>query len=153
MEVRDAVEADAEHLAELTGTPADVMRNLVHDRTVRVAVEVTAPESEHGEDDDGDDAGGEGGGGGDAEHILGFVSFDAKRKTVHVTQMEGTEAATRRLLEEPRRFAANEGMSVELLVAAGEETQRSVAEDVGFAEEGPGPRFGGTPTVRYRLDP
>ena len=39
MEIRDAIEADAERLAALTGAPADVMRNLVHDRTVRVAAE------------------------------------------------------------------------------------------------------------------
>ena len=37
MEVRDALEADAERLASLTDAPGDVMRNLVHDRTVRVA--------------------------------------------------------------------------------------------------------------------
>lgn len=140
MDVRDAVEADAGRLAELTGAPTDVMRNLVHDRTVRVAFERRGGEAQEG--DDSDD-----------EHVLGFVSFDAKRETVHITQMEGTDAATRRLLEEPRRFAANEGMSVELLVASGNEAHRSVAEAVGFDEEGPGPRFGGTPTVRYRLDP
>ena len=35
MDVRDAVEADADRLAALTGSPRDVMRNLVHDRTVR----------------------------------------------------------------------------------------------------------------------
>ncbi|MFC7228806.1 hypothetical protein N0B31_15460 [Salinirubellus salinus] len=155
MDVRDAVEADAERLAELTGAPTDVMRNLVHDRTVRVAVER--------EGDSAADSGGEDGGAADEnepgerapgeERVVGFVSFDAQRKTVHVTQMEGPEAATRRLLEEPRRFAANEGMSVELLVAADEESHRSVAEAVGFAEEGPGPRFDGTATVRYRLDP
>jgi hypothetical protein len=186
MDVRDAVEADAERLAELTGAPTDVMRNLVHDRTVRVAVELDgdrAADSGDGEerandestddestddestddestddestDDEStdDESTDEGDGATDDEHVVGFVSFDAQRKTVHVTQMEGPEAATRRLLEEPRRFAANEGMSVELLVAADEETHRSVAEAVGFAEEGPGPRFGGTATVRYRLDP
>ena len=147
MDVRDAVEADAGRLAELTGAPTDVMRNLVHDRTVRVAFERRGSEGDHeaGGESEGDDS--------DDEHILGFVSFDAKRETVHITQMEGTDAATRRLLEEPRRFAANEGMSVELLVASGNEAHRSVAETVGFDEEGPGPRFGGTPTVRYRLDP
>jgi hypothetical protein len=175
MDVRDAVEADAERLAELTGAPTDVMRNLVHDRTVRVAVELDgdrAADSGDGEerandestddestddestdDESTDESTDEGDGATDDEHVVGFVSFDAQRKTVHVTQMEGPEAATRRLLEEPRRFAANEGMSVELLVAADEETHRSVAEAVGFAEEGPGPRFGGTATVRYRLDP
>lgn len=158
MDVRDAVEADAERLAELTGAPVDVMRNLVHDRTVRVAVE--RADGDEGTDGDGaTDAettgtgDGTDGGPTDEETVLGFVSFDAKRRTVHVTQMEGTEAATRRLLEEPRRFAANEGMSVELLVADGDDTHRSVAEAVGFDEEGPGPRFGGTATVRYRLDP
>jgi len=147
MHVRDAVEADAERLAELTGAPTDVMRNLVHDRTVRVAV---------GGGVDGDpETEGEGDGESESEtdDIVGFVSFDAKRETVHITQMEGTRPATRRLLEEPRRFAANEGMSVELLVADGDEEHRAVAEEVGFGEEGPGPRFGGTATVRYRLDP
>ena len=39
MEIRDAVEADAGRLADLADSPPDVMRNLVHDRTVRVATE------------------------------------------------------------------------------------------------------------------
>jgi hypothetical protein len=151
MDVRDAVEADAERLAELTGAPVDVMRNLVHDRTVRVATEASDGGTAAGEGDAGDGAD-EGAGDGE-ETILGFVSFDARRRTVHVTQMEGTEAATRRLLREPSRFAANEGMSVELLVADGDDSHRSVAEAAGFDEEGPGPRFDGTATVRYRLDP
>ena len=171
MDVRDAVEADAERLAALTGSPTDVMRNLVHDRTVRVAVELdedqgtdgTGAEAEASGSTEttreantaagGGDSGRDGDSVDDAELIVGFVSFDAKRRTVHITQLEGTEPATRRLLEEPRRFAANEGMSVELLVADDDDTHRTVAEEVGFSEEGPGPRFGGTGTVRYRLDP
>jgi hypothetical protein len=128
MDVRDAVEADAERMAELTGAPTDVMRNLVHDRTVRVAQV-------------------------DDEEPVGFVSFDAQRQTVHVTQMEGTQEACERLLEEPMRFASGEGMSVELLVAEDDDGLRGVATDAGFTEHGAGPRFGGTPTVRYRLDP
>lgn len=127
MDVRDAVEADAERMAELTGSPTDVMRNLVHDRTVRVA-----------EADD---------------ETLGFVSFDAQRETVHVTQIEGTPDACERLLEEPLRFATGEGMSVELLVAEDDDALQSVAADAGFTEHGVGPRFDGTRTVRYRLDP
>jgi hypothetical protein len=134
MDLRDAVEADAERLAELTGVPRDVMRNLVHDRTVRVATEPTPDEE-------------------DGEAVTGFVSFDARRQTVHVTQFEGPQAALERLLEEPTRFAAGEGMSVELLVASDDETKCAAAEGMGFVEEGPGPRFDGTPTVRYRLDP
>ena len=126
MEVRDAVEADADRLAELTDTPTDVMRNLVHDRTVRVA-----------EDDEG---------------VLGFVSFDARRDTVHVTQIEGTVGAEERLLEEPCRFARNEGMTVEMLVTGGDDELQGVAEAAGFENRGTGPVFDGTPTIRYRLD-
>lgn len=127
MDVGDAVEADAERLAELTGAPTDVMRNLVHDRTVRVALE----------DDE----------------IVGFVSFDAREDTVHVTQIEGTTAACERLLAEPISFAETEGMVVELLAAESNEDLRTAADRAGFREVGPGPRFEGTPTVRYRLEP
>ena len=126
MDVRDAVEADAERLAELTNTPTDVMRNLVHDRTVRVA------------EDDGD--------------VLGFVSFDAQRDTVHVTQLEGTLGAEERLLEEPCRFARNERMTVEMLVTGEDEELQGVAEAAGFENRGTGPVFDGTPTIRYRLE-
>jgi hypothetical protein len=125
MEVRDAVEADAEHLASLTDTPRDVMRNLVHDRTVRVA-----------EHDDG---------------IAGFVSYDARERTVHVTQMEGEPDTFERLLEEPVRFARTEGMAVELLAPEDEPGLREAALDAGFDEVGRGPRFEGRPTTRFRL--
>ena len=90
MDVRDAVEADADRLAALTGSPRDVMRNLVHDRTVRVAVV--------------------------DEEIEGFVSYDARAETVHITQLEGNGEVCDRLLDEPVRFARTEGMDVELLV-------------------------------------
>jgi hypothetical protein len=134
IEVRDAVEGDADRLAELTDAPTDVMRNLVHDRTVRVAQQRPG---------DGDD-----------EHpLVGFVSYDARRRTVHITQIAGESVAIARLFEEPRRFAANEAMSVELLVAVDDGTLRSAAESFGFEKDGTGPRFEGTRTVRYRLDP
>ena len=123
MEIRDAIEADAERLAALTGAPVDVMRNLVHDRTVRVA------------DDDG---------------VEGFVSYDASDHTVHVTQLEGTPEVCERLLEEPTRFADREGMDVELLVPEGDGATREAIERSDFDEHGPGPRFDGTPTTRYR---
>ncbi|PSP87309.1 hypothetical protein BRC90_10840 [Halobacteriales archaeon QS_4_69_34] len=126
MEVRDAVEADAGRLAALTDAPTDVMRNLVHDRTVRVA-------------EDGE--------------IVGFVSFDAQRETVHVTQFDGTTAAATRLLEEPARFARTEGMAAELLVEEGRDELKRAASEAGFDEVGPGPRFDGTATVKFRLDP
>jgi hypothetical protein len=123
MEVRDAVEADAEALATLTDSPEDVMRNLVHDRTVRVA-----------EDDD----------------IVGFVSFDARDNTVHVTQLAGDRGVCDLLLEEPIRFAESEGMTVELLVPEDDDTARGAAERKDFEHVGTGPRFEGQTTLRYR---
>jgi hypothetical protein len=127
MQVRDALEADAGRLASLTDAPRDVMRNLVHDRTVRVA------------EADGD--------------IRGFVSFDARERTVHVTQLRGDPETYDRLLEEPVSFARREGMAVELLVPAGEGDLPGAAADAGFEDVGDGPRFAGEPTEKYRLEP
>ena len=127
MDIRDAVEADADRMASLTGSPTDVMRNLVHDRTVRVADE--------------------------ADEVEGFVSFDAQDETVHVTQLEGDPELGERLLADPRRFAAQEGMSVELLVPEDDQDARAAAERAAFDEYGPGPRFEGTRTTRYRWEP
>ncbi|MFB6222717.1 MAG: hypothetical protein ABEH86_03465 [Haloarcula sp.] len=127
MDIRDAVEDDAERLAALANGPPDVMRNLVHDRTVRVAEE----------DDD----------------TVGFVSFDAERGTVHVTQLAGTSEACEKLLTDPIEFARREHMSVELLIPEDEAQVRSAVEAVGFSSAGSGPRFDGQPTTRYRLEP
>ena len=127
MEVRDAVEADAEALADLADGPRDVLRNVIHDRTVRVA-EV-----------DGE--------------VVAFVSFDARPGTVYVTQLGGAPAAVERLLEEPVRFARGEGMAVELLVEEADRVVVGVVEESGFDRVGPGPRFSGVETVRFRLPP
>jgi len=127
MEIRDAVEADAGRLAELADSPPDVMRNLVHDRTVRVAVE--------------------------DEAVVGFVSYDAKAGTVHVTQLAGSADACERLLAEPIGFAEGERMSVELLVPDGQPEVEAAVEATGFTRSGAGPQFDGEPTVRYRLEP
>ncbi|WP_136688844.1 hypothetical protein [Halorhabdus amylolytica] len=139
MHLRDAVEADAEHMASLTESPPDVMRNLVHDRTVRVAVEVI--EADDAVESQRD------------EQIIGVVSFDAREQTVHVTQIAGSERVCRRLLEEPIRFARTERMAVELLVPEDEQAVRTAAEAKGFMETGNGPRFSGQPTTRFRLAP
>ncbi|MFC7135772.1 hypothetical protein [Halobaculum litoreum] len=140
MHVRDAVEADAEALAAIADAPADAMRGLVHDRTVRVAVE-DEPATDPNEDLDAD-----------PDDLLGFVSFDVRGDTVHVTQFGGTRAAAERLLAEPLRFAATEAFAVELLVVEGEDDLREAAESAGFAEVGAGPRFEGKTTTRYRAD-
>lgn len=123
--MRDAVEADAGRLASLTDAPRDVMRNLIHDRTVRVA-----------ERDD---------------EIRGFVSYDARQGTVHVTQMDGDPTTFEGLLEEPIGFARTEGMAVELLAPEDEPELQDAAIAAGFDEVGSGPRFEGQPTTRLRM--
>lgn len=143
MRVRDAVEADAESMAAIADAPEDVMRHLVHDRTVRIADDPAAESSPNV------DAGANG----SRENVLGFVSFDARTHVVYVTQLDGTEAAVERLLAEPVGFAKREQMSVELLAPETHSHVESAAQTVGFVETGAGPRFDGTPTVRYRLEP
>ena len=143
MEVRDAVEADADQLAAIGDAPTDVMRELVHDRTVRVAVE------EHTSGPHDDTPAGEG----TDEKVVGFVSYDARERTVHVTQLAGTVEACERLLAAPTRFAASEGMRVEFLAATDDDPVREAAAAVGFREVGAGPTFAGQSTVRYRYKP
>jgi len=143
MEVRDGVEADAESLSAIADVPADVVRNLVHDRTVRVAEREAAagPNADAGDVDDG------------SPDTVGFVSFDVRNGVVHVTQLAGTKEACERLLGEPVRFATSEGMAVELLAIDDDESVRAAAEATGFERDGRGPTFGGRPTTRYRFDP
>lgn len=145
MHVRDAREADADALATMADSPTDVMRNLVHDRTVRVA-EARTKESTV-------DASNGRYKGPNPESLLGFVSFDARENTVHVTQIDGTADACERLLVEPVRFARRESMAVEVLVSIGRETVTDALESLDFGREGDGPRFDGTRTVRFRLEP
>jgi hypothetical protein len=142
MEVRDAVEADADALSAIADVPADVIRNLIHDRTVRVAQrEQTAagPNADTSEEESRD--------------VAGFVSFDVRDGTVHVTQLAGTAAACERLLGEPVRFATTEGMVVELLAIEGDDAVQEAAEAAGFERRGAGPEFDGKSTIRYRFDP
>lgn len=143
MRVRDAVEADAEAMAAIADAPEDVMRHLVHDRTVRIADDPDA----------GADPNADAQRNGSGENVLGFVSFDAREDVVYVTQLDGTSEAVETLLAEPVRFARGEGMNVELLAPDSHPHVEAAAEAVGFAKAGHGPRFDGTPTIRYRLEP
>ncbi|ELY65541.1 hypothetical protein [Natrinema versiforme] len=145
MNVRDALEADADALASIADSPTDVMRNLVHDRTVRVA--------EDGSHDPNADVSGSQYDGSDPEDLLGFISFDAREDTVHVTQLDGTSEACKRLLAEPVRFAERESMAVEVLASQDADPIETAAEDLGFDRRGRGPRFNGSPTTRFRLEP
>jgi len=162
MHVRDAVEADAEAIASLADQPTAAARNLVHDRSVRVGVADDDGDSSRGDATEGSPAGDdaptgpgeqEASEGDDTGDLLGFVAFDAEPSAVHVTGFGGTQAAIERLLGEPARFAAREGMPVEALVEAERTDRRSAIEGAGFEDVGAGPRFDGSATRRYRLGP
>lgn len=142
MRVRDAVEADAEAMAAIADAPADVMRNIVHDRTVRVVEREANAKDENADANDAD-----------PDDVVGFVSFDVRGDVVHVTQIDGTPDACEQLLAEPIRFAEHESMRVELLVTDADGDVAAAAERVGFRNDGSGPRFDGERTVRYRLSP
>ena len=140
--VRDAVEADAETLGSIVDLPADALRNVVHDRTVRLAVD----QADAGPNADAEN-------GENAESVLGFVAFDVRDGTVHVTQLAGDADVAERLLAEPVRFAINEGFDVAFVVPDSDDDAEAAAEAAGFEAVGPGPRFDGDSTTRYRFRP
>ncbi|RLM84162.1 hypothetical protein D3D02_14980 [Halobellus sp. Atlit-38R] len=140
--VRDAVEADAETLGSIVDLPADALRNVVHDRTVRLAVD----QADAGPNADAEK-------GENAESVLGFVAFDVRDGTVHVTQLAGDADVAERLLAEPVRFAVNEGFDVAFVVPDSDADAEAAAEAAGFEAVGPGPRFDGDSTTRYRFRP
>ena len=157
MRVRDAVEADAGALASMTGRSSGVVRDMIHDRSVRVAT--TGGESPDDEADglSGDDGEGESTDRDDgmdtpADEVAGFVAFDVRAGVVHVTNVEGAPDAVARLFEEPVRFATREGMTVEAVLPS-DGTATTAAESLGFEGVGSGPRIDGASTTRYRLDP
>ena len=147
--VRDAVEADAETLGAIVDLPADALRNVVHDRTVRLAVE---PASEPGPNADVEPDADEAPGTAD-ESVLGFVAFDVREGTVHVTQLAGDADVAERLLAEPVRFAVTEGFDVSFVVPDSDTDAKTAARAAGFEAIGSGPLFDGEATTRYRFRP
>ncbi|WP_144904647.1 hypothetical protein [Halobellus captivus] len=149
VEVRDAVEDDAETLGAIVDLPTDVLRNVVHDRTVRLAVAPrrdpgpNADTADRAEDDSSDSD----------ESVHGFVAFDVEKGTVHVTQLAGDAAVAERLLAEPVRFAVSEGFDVALVVPESDSDVASAAAAAGFETVGTGPTFDGEPTTKYRFRP
>lgn len=154
MQVRDAVEGDATALAAISDVPESALRNVVHDRTVRVLVD------DAGADDTSDADAAVAADAADrtdatdpaSTRIRGFVSYDVRDGVVHLTQFGGDREAVGRLLAEPMRFAAVESMPVEVLVGEDDEAMRGALEAERFELQGRGPAFGGTPTFRYRRD-
>ena len=170
VDVRDAVEADAETLGSIVDLPADALRNVVHDRTVRLAVERSSDPGPHADTaaetdtDTAAETGADTAAGTDAEEnadpsdhetesVLGFVAFDVREGTVHVTQLAGDAAVAERLLAEPIRFAVNEGFDVAFVVPDADDDAAAAADAAGFEAVGSGPTFEGEPTTRYRFSP
>ncbi|ERG95925.1 hypothetical protein [Haloquadratum walsbyi] len=180
MDVRDAVESDVETLGAIADLPADALRNVVHDRTVRVAERQrddaesemsSGSDTNESETTDNQDrtieAGSKNGDErianegdtidddeftGEKSDVIGFVAFDVRDGTVHVTQLAGEATIAETLLAEPIRFAATEGFDVEFVVPVSEESATTAAEDAGFEAIGRGPRFGDETTTRYRFN-
>ncbi|MBP1922689.1 hypothetical protein J2751_001702 [Halorubrum alkaliphilum] len=157
MWIRDALESDANALAELAGRPYDVVLDLIHDRSVRVAVDEAGrrggDDREDGAErpDDGPEQPDDGPERPDDDDIIGFIAFDARSGTVHVTDFGGATRATSRLFKEPRRFGAREKLDVEVVVPDGDDRRIETVEDAGFVSVGDGPRFDGRTTTRFRL--
>jgi hypothetical protein len=125
MNVRDATSDDEAALGALADGDVDPAR-LVRDRTVRVA-----------ETDDG---------------VVGFVAFDAYRDAVHVTRLDGDPEAVETLLGEPCSFAASECVPVEAVLLDPEDAIQETLSRAGFEDVGPGPRFDGQQSRRYRRE-
>ena len=171
MWIRDALESDANALAELAGRPYDVVLDLIHDRSVRVAVDEAGrrggddredgaerpddgpeqPDDGPEQPDDGPEQPDDGPERPDDDDIIGFIAFDARSGTVHVTDFGGATRATSRLFKEPRRFGAREKLDVEVVVPDGDDRRIETVEDAGFVSVGDGPRFDGRTTTRFRL--
>ncbi|MGM0446763.1 MAG: hypothetical protein ACQERM_00745 [Methanobacteriota archaeon] len=151
MRVRDAVEADAAALGSMTGRPEGVVRDMIHDRSVRVAVPDEAADRVGAGDED-ESASRSADADTPVDAVDGFVAFDARGGVVHVTNVEGDSDAVRRLFEEPVRFGTREGMSVEAILPTNGSAVEA-AEAVGFETVGSGPRIDGASTTRYRFDP
>jgi hypothetical protein len=165
MRVRDAIETDAAALASMTGRPRGVVRDMIHDRSVRVATgdesvgDESAGDGSTGDDGDTAESAAAGAEGDDgegtetpADAVRGFVAFDVRGGTVHVTNFGGEPDAVGRLFEEPVRFASREGMAVEAVVPTDGDAPETV-ESIGFEAVGRGPRIEGASTTRYRLEP
>lgn len=133
MTIREATDSDAAALESLVDEDFDAKR-LVRERTVLVA--------ETDEDAVAKDLG----------TIVGFLSYDTWSGTVHVSTMVGEPAVVDELLEEPRQFAENEGIPVEIVVPDHDDELQSIVTAAGFSRVGKGPLFDGKPSHRYRYN-
>jgi len=155
MRVRDAIESDAETLATIIDRPQEAVVNMIHDRSVRVAVSDDGGDGISDSDTDGisdSDTDGMSRAASSTQTVEGFVAFDVHGDAVHVTDFDGDRSVIHRLFEEPKRFAGLEGLTVEVVIPDDEESG-SIVEAAGFKPVENGPLFEGRTTTRYRIEP
>jgi hypothetical protein len=145
MRIRDALESDRDAIAAATDRPQSVVVDTIHDRSVRVAV--VEPDGELSGDGVTSTSSERDGGG---DEVIGFIAFDARGDTVHVSDFAGDDAVVSRLLDAPHRFASREKMALEVVVPIDDD--REMLSEIGFETVGSGPRFGGRETTRYRIE-
>lgn len=146
MRIRDALESDAETLATAIDRPQAAVLDMIHDRSVRVAVS-----DSNGDQTSSTDPKRASKSESETATVEGFVAFDVYDETVHVTDFNGSGPVIDRLFEEPQRFASQEGLAVEVVVPD-DEKSGSVVETAGFNPVGSGPQFEGRATTRYRIE-
>lgn len=134
MHIRDGREDDASAIRELAAGDVDP-HHLLRERTVRVAVPDGSADGTSVE--------------GDA--VSGFLAYDARPDAVYVTRVGGDGDAVDELLGDAMRFAAHESLPVEAVVPEGGGAATAL-ETRGFEDVGPGPRFSGAETTRYRRE-
>lgn len=123
-EVRPARTTDAAAVGSLLDLPEPAANRLIRTRSVQVAIEDGA--------------------------VTGCLAYDVHEGVVSVTRIGGDPETFEGLLEGPRRLATAEECPVEVLVGTDEHPIRSALEDIGFTDEGKGPRFADESTTRYR---
>ena len=122
--IRDATENDVNRLATLAGTSIEGARSMLHGRTIRVYV-------------DGDD-------------IHGLVGFDVTEDAVRIGRLAGDPACFDALVDEPVRFAMQEGLPVEMVVLEDDQGVRQALREAEFEAIDTGPDFQGESSVRFR---
>ncbi len=148
--IRDATEEDAERIAEIASEDVldeslsvDSVKDMVHDRSIKVAE--TKVEAE---DEDKDES---------KDEVIGYVSYEVRPDTEsvvihHLGVGDGEDDTLRVLLDEPLEVADDEDVSVRVAVAESGASLREALEERGF-EVVEMRRFSGENLLVYEFTP
>ncbi|XGI83069.1 hypothetical protein ACEU6E_07240 [Halorutilales archaeon Cl-col2-1] len=150
--IRDATEEDAERIAEIASEDVldeslsvDSVKDMVHDRSIKVAE--TKVEAED-EDEDKDES---------KDEVIGYVSYEVRPDTEsvvihHLGVGDGEDDTLRVLLDEPLEVADDEDAPVRVAVAESGASLREALEERGF-EVVEMRRFSGENLLVYEFTP